>query len=101
MASQLDPGFDFDLMARLAKEDPAEFARQREALIAGLISTFRDPEEGWKMQSEIDLERVCTAPGEQTYLAMGRRMTELLGQMSNLFSDIRSLAADGRTGGGR
>lgn len=99
MSSQLDLDFDFDLMARLAKEDPAEFARRREALIAGLISTFRDPEEGWRMQSEIDMERVRTAPGEKTCLAMSRRMGELLGQMSNLFSDIRTIASECRPGG--
>lgn len=90
MSSQLD--FDFDLMARLAKENPAEFARRREELIRDFIENSNNPERGHRIQFEIDMERVRTAPGEQTYLAMAKRLTLLLGQMSDLFRDIQTIA---------
>lgn len=96
MISYMD--FDFDLMTKLAKENPAEFARKRHELIENLISTFPDPEEGWRMQSEIDMERMRTSPGEKTYMAMGRQMCLLLGQISHLFSDIQSIASEIRFG---
>lgn len=91
MACHVD--FDFDLMARLAKEDPVAFARKREELIQDLISTFRHPEDGHRMQFEIDLERARTAPGEKTYIAMAKRLSLLLMQMSNLFADIQAIAS--------
>lgn len=90
MSSQMD--FDFDLMARLAKENPAEFARRREELIRDFIENSGNPEKGRRIQFEIDMERVRTPPGEQTYLAMAKRLTLLLGQMSDLFGDIQAIA---------
>lgn len=84
--------FDFDLMARLAKEDPAEFARRRELLIQQAIAAFPDPELGQRLQAEIDLERVCAPQGEKSYLALGRRMSGLLGQMSALYGGLSRLA---------
>lgn len=90
MSSQMD--FDFDLMARLAKENPAEFARKRTELIRDFIENSSNPERGHRIQFEIDMERVRTPPGEQTYLAMAKRLSLLLGQMSNLFRDIQTIA---------
>ena len=90
MSSQMD--FDFDLMARLAQENPAEFARKREELIRDFIENSSNPEKGRRIQFEIDMERVRTPPGEKTYLAMAKRLGLLLGQMSDLFSDIQAIA---------
>ncbi|MBS1190441.1 MAG: hypothetical protein H6R10_2233 [Rhodocyclaceae bacterium] len=84
--------FDFDLMARLAKENPAEFARRREELIRNFIENSSNPEKGHRIQFQIDMERMRTAPGEQTYLAMARRLTFLLKRMSDLFGDIQTIA---------
>lgn len=84
--------FDFDLMARLAREAPAEFARKREELILSTIASFRSPEAGRRFQSEIDSDRVRTPPGEQTCLAIARKMSRSLGRMSDLLADIQSLA---------
>jgi hypothetical protein len=97
MSSHMD--FDFDLMARLAKENPAEFARKREELIRNFIENSSNPERGHRIQFEIDMERVRTPPGEQTYLAMARRLSLLLGQMSNLFSDIQAIARQHKMAG--
>lgn len=90
MSSQM--GFDFDMMAKLAKENPAEFARKREELIRNFIDNSSNPERGRQIQFEIDMERVRTPPGKQTYLAMAKRLTVLLGQMSDLFGDIQVIA---------
>lgn len=90
MAAQLD--FDFDLMVRLAKEAPAEFARKREELILRTIASFRCPEDGLRFQSEIDSDRIRTAPGEQTCLAIAKKMSLSLGKMSALLGDIQSIA---------
>lgn len=95
MSSLVD--FDFDLMARLAKEDPAEFARKREELIRCFIEDSSNPEKGHRIQFEIDLERVRTPPGEQTYLAMAKRMSALLGQMADLFGQIQAIARKSQT----
>lgn len=84
--------FDFDLMARLAKENPTEFARKREQLIRDFIDNSSNPEKGRRIQFEIDMERVRTAPGQQTYLAMAKRLSLLLGQLSDLFGDIQTIA---------
>lgn len=84
--------FDFDLMVQLAREAPAEFARKREELILGAIAAFRSPEDGYRFQSEIDAERVRTAPGEQSCVAIAKRMAASLGKMSALLSDIQVLA---------
>lgn len=94
MTCRLD--FDFDLMARLAKEDPAEFARHREELIRDMIESFPNPEEGRRLQFEIDMERIRTPPGEKTFLAMAERLGLLLGQMATLFDDIRGIAEQSR-----
>jgi hypothetical protein len=90
MAVQVD--FDFDLMVRLAREAPAEFARRREELILGTIATFRSPEAGHRFQLEIDAERMRSAPGEQTCLAIAKRMNASLRKMSALLADIQTLA---------
>lgn len=90
MAQQ--PAFDFDLMARLARESPAEFARKREELILQVIDSFRSPEAGHRFQSQIDSDRMRTSPGEQTCLAMAKRMSTSLGRMSTLLADIQTLA---------
>ena len=97
MSSRME--FDFDLMARLAKEDPAEFAKMREELIRDYIENSGNPEKGRRMQFEIDMERVRTPPGEQTYLAMAKRLSLLLGQMSDLFTDIQAIARKHKTVG--
>ena len=95
MSSHME--FDFDLMARLAKENPAEFARKREELIRDFIDNSSNPEKGRRIQFEIDMERVRTAPGQQTYLAMAKRLSLLLGQMSDLFGDIQAFARQQKT----
>ncbi|HZX32432.1 MAG TPA: hypothetical protein VFF03_13855, partial [Rhodocyclaceae bacterium] len=61
--------------------------------IRDFIDNSGNPEKGRRIQFEIDMERVRTAPGEQTYLAMGKRLILLLGQMSDLFRDIQAIAS--------
>lgn len=87
--------FDFDLMARLARESPAEFARKREELILEAIAAFRYPEKGHRFQAEIDADRMRTPPGEKTCLAMAGRLSASLARMSDLLADIQALAKDG------
>jgi hypothetical protein len=84
--------FDFDLMVRLAREAPAEFARKREELILDAIASFRSPDEGHRFQSEIDSERLRSAPGEQAYLAIATKMAASLAKLSALLAAIQSLA---------
>lgn len=87
--------FDFELMARLAKESPAEFARKREELILQTIESFRCPEKGHRFQAEIDADRMRTPPGEKTYLAMADRMGSSLARMATLLGEIQSVAKVG------
>lgn len=84
--------FDFDLMARLARESPAEFASRREEILLEAIKAFRRPEDGRRIQAEIDAERLRTAPGEKTCVAIMQRMGSSLGRMSSLFADVHELA---------
>lgn len=86
--------FDFDLMARLAQENPAEFARKREELLRRAIESFRRPDEGRQVQFEIDMERMRTSPGEQTCVAMAGKLNLLLRQMADLFAGIQSAAGE-------
>lgn len=88
--------FDFELMARLAKEAPAEFAKKREEILLEAIESFRRPEQGHRIQSEIDAERLRNAPGEKTCMAIIQRMGSSLGRMSSLFGDIQEIARGAR-----
>lgn len=83
--------FDFDLLATLAKESPAEFARRRAELIHQAIATCRHPEEGFRMQSEIDVERMKTAPGAKACQAIADRLSVLVKRMSALVEEIDAL----------
>lgn len=84
--------FDFDLMARLARENPAEFARKREELILVAIQSFRSPEQGHKFQFEIDSDRMRTPPGQKTFIAIAQRLSSTLNRMSSLLEDIQTIA---------
>lgn len=86
--------FDFDAMARLARESPAEFARRREEMILQAIHSFRKPELGQRIQSEIDLERMRTPPGEKTCLLLAAKMNASLERITRLLAEIRVLARD-------
>lgn len=86
--------FDFDLMVRLAKENPAEFARKREELLLGAIASFSRPDEGRRAQFEIDMERMRTPPGEQTYAAMAGKLNLLLREMADVFASLKSVIAE-------
>lgn len=87
--------FDFDFMAKLAREAPAEFARRREEMILQAIHSFGKPELGHRIQSEIDVERMRTPPGEKTCLLLAAKMNASLERISGLLAEIRSLAGDG------
>lgn len=82
--------FDFDLMARLAREAPAEFAARRAELIQGAIARCHCPEEGYRLQGEIDAERLQTAPGKDTYCAMADKLSVLVKRMSALVAEAGS-----------
>lgn len=68
--------FDFDTWARLAKDDPAEFERQRESALRALINAapaeYRQRLEG--LQFRLDLERQRSS----TPLASCIRMNSLM-----------------------
>lgn len=87
--------FDFDLMARLARESPTEFARRREELLLAAIESFRVPEQGRRAQFAIDAERMATAPGAETCVAIARRLGGLLVEMSRLLKDMQAVAKRG------
>jgi len=80
--------FDFDLMAKLAKESPAEFARLRAILIDQAIGSFSDAVDGGELQGEIDLERVCCGHGAEASVALTKRLYGLVQQMNRLASEL-------------
>jgi len=84
--------FDFDLMARLAKEDPSAFARKREALIQSAIDSCHHPEGARRLQFEIDAQRLCTSLGEKTYLQLAARVSWSAKRMAALVEDLISVA---------
>jgi len=53
--------FDFDEMLRLAIDSPLEFDRKRENLIQSALDGFRQKDNGWRLQSEIDA--ICASAG--------------------------------------
>lgn len=83
--------FDFDLLATLARESPAEFARRRAELIHQAIATCHHPEEGIRMQSEIDVDRMKTAPGANTCREIADQLSVLVKRMSALVEEIDAL----------
>ena len=60
-----DIGFDFEEMARLANENPDQFARRREELIQRLINKSSRSAYLADLQMEIDADRYCSPPGLQ------------------------------------
>lgn len=76
--------FDFDLMAKLAQESPAEFARLRAMLINQAIGRFSDAAGGYELQGEIDLERMCHGQSTEASAALARRLYGLTQQMKCL-----------------
>lgn len=82
--------FNFDHMAALAREAPEQFARRREELIQAAIASCCRPEEGVLMQGEIDAERLRTAPGAATYMAMADRLDVLMRRMNELLAEASS-----------
>lgn len=80
--------FDFDRMARLAAEAPAEFARARAKLIEQAILSFQIEEQGYRLQGEIDLHRMSHSLGEQTFQVLTGRIMDLVEQMRLLAEEL-------------
>lgn len=81
--------FDFDLMVRLANEDPFEFVRKRDQLIRLVMEASACPDKCYRLQAEIDFERFSVPQGEKTYVAMAAKLNALVGEMTML---VRKLA---------
>ncbi|WP_150429923.1 DUF3135 domain-containing protein [Dechloromonas sp. CZR5] len=86
--SQNRQSFDFDLMAKLAQESPAEFARLRAKLIDQSIGSFSNAVDGCELQGEIDLERVCRGQGAEASVALAKRLYGLIQQMKRLANEL-------------
>lgn len=74
--------FDFDLLARLAKEAPAEFALRRAALIREAVAACDNLAEGNRLQEEIDARRMEGAPGMETSLAIAAMLGSSVERMA-------------------
>jgi len=75
---------DVDQLIKLFNESPAEFAELREQLIHRSIRFFSDPEEGYRLQSEIDKTRYSCSVGQGSYDLLVRLIQErvkMLGMM--------------------
>lgn len=69
-----DIGFDFEEMARLAKDDPDGFAQRREELIQRLIAKSLQSEQLADLQMDLDADRYCSPPGLQS----GEKMVSMM-----------------------
>lgn len=81
--------FNFDLLARLANNAPEEFSRQRELLIKSAIVKSCNPNNAMNFQSEIDSMRLQTALGEDTYLIITNRLSELAYRFASLTEELK------------
>ncbi|UCV17820.1 DUF3135 domain-containing protein [Ferribacterium limneticum] len=81
--------FDFDLLAKLSADAPSEFAKIRDGLIQQAIHSFRIQEDGYRLQGEIDLERMSHAVGTQTCAALAYKIKDMVEQMHLLAEALR------------
>lgn len=77
-----DKQFDFDLMSRLARDNPLEFARRRDELIRHAIASCEVPERARRTQWEIDSSRTALLEEEDD---MGGQPWASISQLSALF----------------
>lgn len=74
--------FDFDKMAQLAVDAPAEFARLRDLLLQDAIQSFSTPENGAQLQAVIDIYRSSNPQGISCYAAIGLQLETMAAMLS-------------------
>ncbi len=86
-----DIGFDFEEMARLAKDDPDGFTRRREELIQRLIAKSSRSEYLADLQMDLDADRYCSPPGLQSGEKMVSMMLESTVSMTKHMARLNDL----------
>jgi len=88
--------FDFDTMARLARDDPGGFARYREQLICRLIERSSRSDRLADLQFDIDAVRYGLPPGMRTAEKMIGMMMDSTERMLNRFERLYDFVVSAR-----
>lgn len=86
-----DIGFNFDEMARLAKEDPNEFTRRRDEAIRQLIQNAARIEHMERLQLDLDATRYGVTRGVQLSEQMMDKVLENTSTMNSLLARLHEL----------
>lgn len=89
--------FDFDEMARLAKEDPPGFAREREALIKDAIAGSISPALMADMQMDMEATRHHASPGLPSCMNLLNLVAGNALLLNSCVSSLKSLIAKDTT----
>lgn len=84
-------GFDFESMARLAKDDPTGFAGVRERLIRQLIGQSSPTSQLARLQLDLDAVRYGGPPGVQAGARMHERMLRITASMTDHVAQLSDL----------
>lgn len=84
-------GFDFEAMARLAKDDPIGFAGVREELIQQLIGQSPRARQLASLQLDLDAARYGVAPGVQSGEQMLERTLQTTATMTAHVTQLADL----------
>jgi hypothetical protein len=84
-------GFDFETMARLAKDDPSGFAGVRQELIRQLIGQSSPASQLASLQLDLDAARYGVPPGVQSGEKMLERMLQNTASMTDHVAQLSDL----------
>lgn len=84
-------GFDFEAMARLARDDPSGFAGVREELIRQLIGRSSSASQLASLQLDLDAARYGVPPGVRSGEKMLERMLQNTASMTDHVAQLSDL----------